>query len=243
MKSLKWLAAGGVVVVVLIVVGLLLGKHAMRQAMYPTPRGMPEVVASSMDELLVRLETALRMHAPESLDALRPGLSADEIARLEKDNGVQLDAEMRALYQWRNGAPRDSQEYLIPIHRLVPLDEAFELRSLMAGQVEQMSGVERALHNTLLGHQRTWLVVLDDGSGDGYFFDPQRTPAEGALFYHSIEMSHYIFFPSLKNLLAGIIECYETGVYSVDADGHLTADYEKAEAVWGKYGAPRGMGN
>jgi hypothetical protein len=50
-------------------------------------------------------------------------------------------------------------------------------------------------------------------------------------------MGDYRFFPSLKNVLNAIAECYEAGAYSVK-DGRAEGDFHKSEAIWDKYGAP-----
>jgi hypothetical protein len=31
--------------------------------------------------------------------------------------------------------------------------------------------------------------ILDDGAGDGYFYDPERADAEGSFFYHMADLT------------------------------------------------------
>lgn len=111
-----------------------------------------------------------------------------------------------------------------------------EERQALARQVRDGGALQRTAHNVFSGHRDSWLTLLPDGAGDGYFFDPQRRASDGAVFYHFLETGHYVFFPSAKNLLTGISECYETGVFAVGDDGRLVERYEDAEAVWKKYG-------
>jgi hypothetical protein len=119
----------------------------------------------------------------------------------------------------------------------VPLDEAVEARSLVAKEVASGSGVQRAAYSVFAGHRSSWIQVLDDGAGDGYFYDPKRTDAEGAFFYHFAEDSHYVWFPSVRNFLAGVIECYESRAVKVAKDGKsLDEDFERTQKIWERFG-------
>ena len=83
-------------------------------------------------------------------------------------------------------------------------------------------------------------ACLDDGAGDGYFYDPERTDAEGAFFFHFAEVGYYIWFPSLRNFLSGVIECYRTQAIKVAADGKsLEEDFDRTEKVWSRFGKGR----
>ena len=90
------------------------------------------------------------------------------------------------------------------------------------------------------GHRRSWLHVLDDGAGDGYFYDPERTDVQGAFFFHFAETGHYIWFPSLRNFLSGVIESYQTHAVKVATDGKsLDEDSERSEKIWSRLGKSR----
>ena len=204
---------------------------------YPKASSMPADVEVSMDQVLARLEAALNKGAPGTLAALQPGLSESRLAELEKQGGFRLSPDMRALYRWRNGMTPGSSVDFIPGHDFLPLERAIEERQSLAQQVRDGSALQRAAHHLFSGHRDPWLTVLADGGGDGYFIDPQRAASDGAVFYHFSELGHYVFFPSAKNLLAGIAECYETGVFTVGPEGRLVEHYEDAEAVWREYGS------
>jgi hypothetical protein len=77
---------------------------------------------------------------------------------------------------------------------------------------------------------------LDDGAGDGYFYDPKRSDSEGAFFRYFAEMSYYLWFPSLRNFLAGVVECYESQAVKVSADGKsLDEDCDRTEKIWTRF--------
>src|SRR5881628_1301598 len=81
--------------------------------------------------------------------------------------------------------------------------------------------------------KQSWVHVLDDGAGDGYFYDPERTDATGAFFYHMAEGGYYVWFPSFRNFVSGVMECYETRCVRVSADGKsLDEDGPQTGKIW-----------
>ena len=73
--------------------------------------------------------------------------------------------------------------------------------------------------------------------GDGYYYDPGRGAEPGSVFYHFTEVSYYVYFPSIKNSFAGLIDCYEHGIYSETAEGPRVDDAAET-MLWLKYGTP-----
>jgi hypothetical protein len=175
----------------------------------------------------------LETNAPAVMHALQPGLSDVQIAKLETQGGFRLSDDLRALYRWRNGMPTNSTVGLLPGHRFVPLGEAVDERALLG----QQSGVA---FRVFAGHRRGWLHVLDDGAGDGYFYDPERTDAQGAFFFHFAEVGYYVWFPSVRNFLSGVIACYETQAVKAAADGKsFDEDTVRTEKIWNRLGKSR----
>jgi len=213
-----------------VVVAILAGPSVQRSFFYPTPRGLPPVVGETTEQLLARLQATLETNAPIVAQSLQPGLSDAQISELETRGGFHLSGDLRALYRWHNGIRTNSTVGLLPGQRFVPLDEVVAERALM----RQQSG---AAFRVFAGHRKSWLHVLDDGAGDGYFYDPERTDAQGAFFFHFAEIGHYVWFPSLRNFLSGVIECYKAQAVKVVADGKsLDEDTDRTE----KYGADLG---
>jgi cell wall assembly regulator SMI1 len=226
-----------VAIVIIIVVGLILAAPSIQRSFfYPKPRGLPPVVSQTTEQLLARLQAVLETNAPVVASALQPGLSDAQITALESQGGFRLSDDLRALYRWHNGIPRTSTIGLLAGQRLVPLDEVVQERSLVGQQVASGSGVQRAAFSVFAGHRKGWIQILDDGSGDGYFYDPKRTEAEGAFFYHFAEVSHYLWFPSVRNFLEGVIECYESRAVRVAADGKsLDEDFDRTQKLWERF--------
>lgn len=241
MKS--WHKVGiGIVIAVIVLVGLgILARAGLRSFFYPMAPPMPAVVSEPMPEILARLESILKTNAPQVLAGLQPGLSVGDIARLEQQYHVQLPDDIQAIYQWHNGA-RHSTNYVgddfIPIHRFVPLEE------MLAEKAAEGKGpatlLQRAAYRIFAGQRDSWFCLFSDGARDGYWFDPKRKPSEGAVFYTFTEDNTFVFFPSPKNLMAGIAKCYEQGAFRVkpaSSPPQLDEEFEKARKIWEEFGA------
>ena len=229
-----------VAAVVLVTLGFW-ARSASRNFFYPVAPPMPAVVSEPMPEILARLESILKTNAPQVLAGLQPGISAAKIEKLEQQYHVQLSDDIRAIYQWRDGtrsATNDASYDFIPIHRFVPLEE------MLAEKAAEGKGpatlLQRAAYRIFAGQRDSWFCLFSDGMRDGYWFDPTRKPSEGAVFYTFTEDNDFVFFPSPKNLMAGIAKCYEQGIFRVKpgtSPPQLDEDFEKAEKVWAEFGA------
>jgi len=204
---------------------------------------MPPVVGETTEQILAKLENALKQQAPQLLEFLQPGLSDQEITELERRAGVQLPDDIKALYRWRNGCKLEQMkpsgrlsDVPVPNHRFVPLGEALGLQTVLSNQLAHVTTVQKGAFEVFAGHRKSWVSLFDDGAGDGYFFDPKRASAIGAVFYCFAEDRTYVFFPSIKNLLAGIVKCYEKGAYTWK-DGQLDNNFELSERIWDEFGA------
>lgn len=234
------LLAGGLIAVM--VCGTLLVPRMIRGFFYPTAPPMPPVVGNPISVVLAELETVMKEKAPKVLDEMQPGLSSDEIAKIEAKAGIQLSAEIRALYQWRNGCRTADPRIVGPVpgHRFLPLDEALNLSTIISNQVGSATVVQRAAVGIFTGHRKSWIPLFEDGAGDGYFFDPTRKASEGAIFFSFAEDSTYVFFPSLANLLAGVVKGYTSGAFSWKEGPPgpgLEEDFERSRAIWNEFGA------
>jgi cell wall assembly regulator SMI1 len=222
-----------------IFVGLLIfaGPRVQRSLFYPKARGLPPLVNQTAGQLLAHLQTVLESNAPTIAQSLQPGLSDAQISTLESKGGFQLSLDLRALYHWHNGMSTNVTIGLLPGQRFLPLDEIVHERAILRQQVDSSTLGQRAALAVFAGHRKSWVQVLDDGAGDGYFYDPERADAEGAFFQHFAEARYYLWFPSLRNFLAGVIECFETRAVRTAADNKsLDEDSDKAKKIWQRLG-------
>jgi hypothetical protein len=214
---------------------ILATPSMLRSFFYPKPASLPPVVSQSMEQLITRLEGVLESNAPVVAKSLQPGLTDQQISTLETQGGFHLTADLKSLYRWRNGMPTNSTVGLLPGQRFLPLDEFVNEQTAMRQQLKSATLGQKAAHAVFTGHRNRWVHVLDDGAGDGYFYDPDRAEAEGAFFYHMAEAKYYVWFPSPRNFLFGVTECYETGAVKVSTNSlGLGEDSEQTQRIWNR---------
>jgi len=218
----------GTVGAIIVVSAILGGPAILRSLFYSKPGRLPPVVGEATEQLLTRLQGVLETNAPIIARSLNPGLPDARIAQLETEGKFRLSPDLRVLYRWHNGMITNSGSELLPGQRFIPLEEALAERNLML----QQSG---AAFELFAGYRKGWLHVLDDGAGDGYFYDPDRKDVDGAFFYHFAEDGHYVWFPSIRNFLSGVIGCYESYAVKIAPDGKtLEEDLDHTEKIWSR---------
>lgn len=233
----------GIAIIFVIAAGLgIWGLLRFRAFLYPVAPPMPPVVAESMPEILARLESVLKTNAPYVSTNLQLGLSPENISKLEQQYHLQLPDEIKAIYQWHNGSVSNTNRLVdfIPIHRFLPLEEALEERATLAPQ--KVPFAQRIVYHLFASHRESWVCLFDDGSGDGYWFDLKRKPAQGAIFFNFTEEASYTFFPSAKNLMAGLAECYTQGAFHMKKDSsppELEENFEQSQKIWSQFGASK----
>jgi cell wall assembly regulator SMI1 len=234
-----------VIAVVLFVAGnVLLARLALRRFFYPRPRTFPPPAPATdgqtTEQLLAKLDEVLDRHARGVAVALRPGLTDEQINALEWKHHCTLSEDLRALYRWHDGMPRgEKTPDLIPGHWFVPLAEAMQLREQMRREVRSIPPAARLVHAAVAGHRLGWLHVLDDGCGDGYFYDPDRRNRDGSFFFHFAQDRQYHYFRALADFVAGVIECYESGAYHSNAAGAVDEDFKKSSSLWPRFAEMR----
>jgi hypothetical protein len=232
-RGKKILLLAAAILVAVIAVLIVAGPLMLRSFLYPKPRGLPQAVSFTTDQLLARLQLVLATNAPMLAQSLQPGLSDAQITALESEGDFRLSKNLKALYRWRNGMSTNCPYGLVPGHRFLPLEEVKLQRTMMRQELASATGLQRLGFSLFAGHRQNWVTILDDTAGDGYFYDPDRTHAEGSFFYHMASGAYYTWFPSLNNFLLGVIECYEGGAFKVSADGKsLEEDSTRAQKIW-----------
>jgi cell wall assembly regulator SMI1 len=190
----------------------------------PIPASLPPVVDESMDSLLQSLESELEKHRPDVIQSLLPGITPEELEHAEALLGQAIHPEMQALYRWHNGLANGDE--LFPGYGFWSLENAIQTNQEFALKYQE-KGV-----SLLMAHEKNWLTLFPDVAGDGYYYDPMRTYENGCIFYIFRESNYYRYFPSVKNLLKAIVDCYQNGVYPQGAD----PNFEVEEQIMDKYG-------
>jgi cell wall assembly regulator SMI1 len=217
---------------------VLAGPTLQQRFFYPKPGVLPPVVSESTDALLARLQKTLEAKTPALARHLQPGLTDEAIRQLEATGGFKLPEDIRALYRWHNGQAPDSPDGLLPGLRFLSLENVVLERQLLRKQVTGLGFWQWFTFKVFAGHRLPWIPVLTDGSSDGYFTDPDRREEEGTFFYSFAETRHFTWFPSFRNFLTGLAECYETGAVQIAKDGKsLEEDPKRTQAIWQRLSA------
>lgn len=255
-SRLKWVLIAAVVLGLLFVLGrvfkndlleyLILSNPPTREMMYPPAPAMPPVVSATMDELLKKLDQHMMTKAPALLNAMQPGLTDEQLAQIERDHKIEIPPDIKSLYKWRNGCAYPKPGARAPMtfgpmpgKHFLPLDEALRLNAMLRDDQKKANATVQRAYAAYAGHRESWIFIFSDGAGDGYYFDPKRKEAEGAVFFNFAESLDYVFFPSIRNLFAAIEKCYATGAFhpSKDNPADLEEDFEQSQAVWLEFGA------
>ncbi len=237
-KNRMWIVFTFGVVVFGICIVYFVTLRGLREFFYPKPPHLPKVVDRPMEDILQDLDSVLFEKASSVAIKLQPGLSLTKIDELEKKANIELTHELRSLYVWHNGCSNYPNQDFIPGHLFLPLDTTIEKYMICKQQIESTSTLQRLAFNVFAGHRKDWITIFDDIFGDGYFYDPNRKNNEGCIFYHLAEDGYYFFFPSLKNLLTAIIECYRQGAYSQEPGSNtLKQNYEHSKRIFAEFGA------
>ena len=189
---------------------------------------MPPVVEQSMEEAIRGFEAELAAHQPGLDDAWRPGITAAELGLAESASGHPFHPEMQALYRWHNGLKANAE--LFPGYSFIPLEEAIRTNH------EVNAAYARSGMGPLMAHEANWLVLFPDPAGDGYYYDPAARYESGGVFFNFRESGYYIHFPSVRNLLVALTECFRQGVYRAGE----TTDFGLEIRILTKYGRETG---
>jgi cell wall assembly regulator SMI1 len=218
---------------------LLALREAKRAFFYPAPPQLPAEVSEDPRSLIARLEGTLHSQAPMVLASLNPGLPDEQIRLLEQRSGVQLPEDLRALYRWHNGQAADAEYNMLPGHRFTPLQEALQDRDVPVKQAIASGLTGWAAFEFFAGHRDGWITVFADGAGDGYFLDTRRMAKPGYFFYNMAEVRYYVFFPSVRNFLAGLAECYAQGAIRFDEKRNtVEEDTQNSKTIWRRFSTP-----
>ena len=185
---------------------------------------MPGVVDESMDALLRSLENELKVHRPDIIPFLQPGISDEQLGQAEASLGRSIHPEVQALYRWHNGLANDLE--LFPGHGFWSLEQAIRTNRELNEQYREKG------FSLLMAHEEHWLILFPDSAGDGYYYDPEEPYETGGVFYNFREAGYYRKFPSVKNLLKAIVECYQQGAYLANGE----TDFETEDQILNKYG-------
>jgi len=199
---------------------------------YPRPTELADRTTAPLSQLLDQFEKVLLRVCPDSHAAFQPGLTSEQIDALELEYDITFTDELRTLYSWRNGSDPAKRVDAFPYMRFVPLREALDARDYLRTPGESKSNTQRKMQDAWLAFRYSWVGVLENGAGDGYYYDPDRRNEESCFFYTAHDDIGYMFYPSVGNYIEELLELDRRNQLLGDDTGviqtsDLTYDEEK----------------
>lgn len=123
---------------------------------------------SSIESVIEKVDQYLKTNRPEYYAILNPPLTDEGITAVEEKYGYKLPADLRALFQWKNGHGEEHfSEDFIDLYQFFSLDI-----SLAAGrELTEMIGLDFTRENWW---NKNWIPFLTEGS-DHYCYDLEGT--------------------------------------------------------------------
>lgn len=187
---------------------------------------------SPLISALERLQNWLEINAPAIAQSLQPGLTREQIEIQLQALPFRPPEEVYQFFQWRNGSSievtAEGNSYqtsieLLPIHRLLSLEEAIEEYTTLC---EIYS--DRADNNH-------YLPLLADAA-NYYLVKGDNISTTAAIFRSDVYSDELCLeFDSFANFIQAIAECFETGAYYFEPVPWLGWDNARAKQVWLKY--------
>lgn len=171
---------------------------------------MTNSTGDRLQSALDRLEAVWREHDPDFAAKLVPGLTAAELDAAEARVGLTFPVELRTWFGWHNGL-REQGWGLILNHRLIGIDQAFEIYDLMVDGASMFEGTGLTPEEAYWGS--AWFPFLGADSPCG--IDCSSDPSLAAPVYQG----HSEGEPSrVSDTLAELVEwwrdLFEAGAYT-----------------------------
>jgi cell wall assembly regulator SMI1 len=179
-------------------------------------------------DLIERLDKWVKENRPSVYEKLLPGLSSEEISRLEKDLGVALPDQMRAFLEWRNGQTLYDVESFYYNYTLMDAGDIGESNDMLN---ELLEGGDFDRENWW---NPKWVPFMANGAGDYYCVDMEGSfggqVGQVLEFNHDYE-ARDIQFPSFAKWLETTVEAFEAGLFEYGDYGMEPVDDEQYQAV------------
>lgn len=176
-------------------------------------------LAPGISAALERLLATLDRHMVPSAADLQPGLAAEAIDRLTKGLPYVLPADLRSLYEWRNGSkPATGRNQLFPGGGFVPLaDAVVSYRGFREGAERAGNGTDT---NPAEIYDASWFPVFLSYGTRSHIVMCGAGPATGSVWEISLEdaSDRQQAAGSLSGFIDTVANRWEVGAYYFDPD-------------------------
>lgn len=189
-----------------------------------TPTTLPE--PQSLTEVLERIDAWYKKYLPDVQATLRPGATDADLDALEKQIGLPLPADFRALYRWHDGqnwsvggvlgldfAPLDQIAADLTVWTDIAEDNDLAM-NVMIYTVSHPTGAIREQYASPL-----WVPFLNDGGGNHVALDlgPDVAGKSGQIITTGRDETHrFVLAPNTETFLRTYLSRLESGRVKVE---------------------------
>lgn len=172
-----------------------------------------------MKDKLNKLDELIKTKRGAFYTALNEPLPEIAVAQLEAEYNVQLSADVRALYAWKNGQRDDVSDSFVNNSMFLPLEEALSAAQELTGMI----GADFEEENWW---NEGWLPLFHNGGGDYICYDRNGTftgePGQLIEFWHA-DADRNVIAPDLESFIRQMLAYYEH-TDPADFDGYFETE-------------------
>ena len=161
----------------------------------------------AMDDLIRQADAWLRSNRPDYSAILRPGVDDAALDAYAVRFGLELPADLRQFYQWRDGQDLDVSKALVHNRMFIPLAASASSKELCDGMI----GFDFEDPNWW---RRGWVPFTESYGGDHYCvdLDAEASPAVGRVidFWHD-NAKRPVLAPSFADWFGHLVTTMEAG--------------------------------
>lgn len=182
---------------------------AEENAVSSTGAASTELLKPDMPALIDRADRWLRANRPGFYAGLKPGVSDAELDAYEARFGLQLPAELRLLWKWKNGSPDDPQakdgssDALLHNHLFISLDDSARTKA-------ELDGMIGADFESPEWWKHAWVPFTTNWGGDHYVVEVTGGKSRVIDFWHDDEPRN-VLAPSFAEWFEQFVITMERG--------------------------------
>jgi hypothetical protein len=213
---------------------LLIGDPLPIDEMYPpSPKDLPVSLATPLPELLIEYEGVLKALGVDLETSFQKGLTDSELNALEEKYACELSSDIRELYKWHNGTPIANTIEVFPSGRFLPID--YSLESKASPPPDKRDPEVIRWSEEMLAFRKSWIEIIADGSGNGFYYDPDRITHSSSFFHNYHDDVPFDFYPCVGNYIQSLIDHNEAGNLKTSEFG-IQFTYEEETSYVNRYG-------
>lgn len=171
----------------------------------------------------------LKQNQPEFADSFLPGITIDEIKKIEKEIGFKLSEEICKLYQWRNGTTKYGKALFFPSIQYLPFEEALMVSQDISFEISSEED------GYFYENKPIFTFIFEENEGCAIPLEKVRLKKTPVLYFFGEEPELSVCYKNLTTMMQLFAECYETGAYYLDNEGFTCEDEYKVSEIFSKY--------